>query len=261
MQVTAQPQEWRVVVELENDAEEASYVYDLVKSGRLMVDNSQNLPLPFRGQFLFKLPERPRALEIQVARLEATRAERLAGQGRLKLLVACTKGPDELLVELETALREVPPASDEEFKADTSERLDEFTRVRQMTFAQRVIYATRAGQSGRLVLMQQPSPSIMLYLCKNPLITLPEIIQIARMPSIDALVAEYIVKLLRSNPQWAMSEELKLALVGNPKTPIGTALSLLTHLSARSLRQMCKQGEVRGPIKQAAMRLVLERKD
>ncbi len=56
------------------------------------------------------------------------------------------------------------------------------------------------------------------------------------------------------------NEELKLALATNAKTPGGTALSLLTHLSSRSLRQICKKGEVRGPIKQAAMRLLMNRK-
>jgi hypothetical protein len=150
--------------------------------------------------------------------------------------------------------------SEEEFKADTTSHLDEFTRVRQMAFAKKVIYATRAGQTGRAILMQQPSPLLLLYLCKNPLITLREVIQIVRLPSIDALVAEYAVKLLRSNSQWAMSEELKLALASNAKTPVGTALAVLTHLSSRNLRQLCKQGEVRGTLKQAAMKLLMERK-
>lgn len=201
MEVSARAGDWQVVVRLENDAEEASYVYDLIQSGRLLLDNREYLPLPFRGQFLFKLPERPRPIPIQVGRLEATAAELLAGNPALKLLISCGKGPPELLSELEAALQEIPPASEEEFKSDTSERLDEFTRVRRMTIAQKVIYVTRAGQSGRAILMQQPSPLILLCLCKNPLITLLEVIQIARMPSIDALVAEYIVKMLRSNPQ------------------------------------------------------------
>ncbi len=261
MQVSSQPPEWRVVVRLENDAEEASYVYDLVQSGRLLVENKEHLPLPFRGQFLFKLPERPRPLPIQVARFEATATDVLAGHRGLSLFVSCARGPVELLTELEHALSEVPPASEEEFKADTSDRLDEFTRVRRLNFAQKVIYATRAGQSGRAILLQQPSPLLLLYLCKNPLITLPEIIQVAKLPSIDALVADYLVKMLRSNPQWAMSEELKLAPVTNAKTPGGTALSLLTHLSSRSLRQVCKKGELRSDLKNAAMRILLERKD
>lgn len=260
MQISSEPKEWRVLVRLKNDAEEVSFVYDLVQSGRLQAPSKDNLPLPFRGEFLFKLPQRPRPITIQVARFEPTAAEVTAGILGPKLLIAPQKGPPELLQELETALREVPPASEEEFKADTADRLDEYSRLRKMTFAQRVIYATRAGLGGRTVIMQQPSPILLLYLCKNPLITLTEIIQIAKMPSIDALVAEYIVKLLRSNPQWAMSEELKLALASNIKTPGGTALSLLSHLSARSLREMCKKGELRGSIKNAAMKLLLERK-
>jgi len=132
--------------------------------------------------------------------------------------------------------------------------------VRRMTYPQRVIYATRAGQTGRAVLIQQPSPLVLLYLCKNPLITIGEVIQIAKMPSIDALVADYLVKALRSNPQWGASEELKVALASNVKTPVGTALSLLTHLSSGNLRSLCKHGQLRGSLKQAAMKLLLARK-
>ena len=248
-------------IRLGNDSEEASYVYDLMQSGRLLVENKEVLPLPFRGQFLFKLPARPRPLPIQVGRFEATAEEVLAGKSGLSLFVSTTRGPEEVLAELESALREVPPASEEEFKADNTSHMDEYARVRRLNHAQKIIYATRAGQTGRAILMQQPNPLLLLYLCKNPLVTLPEIIQIARLPSIDALVAEYIVKMLRSNPQWAMSEELKLAVCTNPKTPGGTALSLLKGLTSRNLRQMCKQGEVRSTLKQAAVRILSERRD
>ena len=61
MQVTSQPKEWRVFVHLDNEAEEATYVYDLIHSGRLLVENKEFLPLPFRGQFLLKLPAAPRS--------------------------------------------------------------------------------------------------------------------------------------------------------------------------------------------------------
>ena len=128
-----------------------------------------------------------------------------------------------------------------------------------MPFAKKVIYATRAGQTGRTILMQQPNPILMLYLCKNPMMTLSELIQIAKMPSIDALVAEYINKMLHSNPQWAQSEELKLALASNAKTPVGAALGLLTHLSPRSLSALCKVPEVRGILRQSALKLLQTR--
>jgi hypothetical protein len=261
MQVTSQPSEWRVVVHLDNDAEEASYVYDLIHSGRLQMENKETLPLPFRGAFLIKLPERARPLAVQVGRLESTATEKLSGEHGLKLLVSCDKGSEELLAELERALREIPPASDSDVKSDESDHQDQYTRIRNMTFPQKVIYATRAGQGGRAILMQQPTPMLLLYICKNPLITLTEIVQIAKLPSIDALVAEYIVKMIRSNPQWATSEDLKLAIATNIKTPGGTALSLLGHLSSRSLRQICKRGEVSGTLKNGALKILMERKD
>ena len=79
MRVTCRPAEWRVVVQLDNDAEEASYVYDLVQSGRLALENTDTLPLPFRGQFLFKLPDRPRPIPIHAGRVEPTATDVLAG--------------------------------------------------------------------------------------------------------------------------------------------------------------------------------------
>ncbi|MGH2360809.1 MAG: hypothetical protein ACRDGM_09760 [bacterium] len=261
MEVRANSKEWRVEIRLGSDSEEASYVYDLMQSGRLLVENKELLPLPFRGQFLFKLPARPRPIPIQVGRFEATAEEVLAGKPGLALLVSTARGPSEFLDELASALRDVPPASEEEFKADTTSHLDEYARVRSLNHAQKVIYATRAGQTGRAILMQQPNPLLLLYLCKNPLITLPEIIQIARLPGIDALVAEYLVRMLRSNPQLAMSEELKLALCTNAKTPGGTALSLLKGLTSRNLRHIAKQGEVRGSLKQAALRILSDRRE
>jgi hypothetical protein len=167
MQVAANAKEWRVEIGLADDREEAGYVYDLIQSGRLLVENKDVLPLPFRGEFLFKLPKYPRPIAIQVARFEATAEAALAGGAKLNLLVAPQRGPEELLRELESALREVPPASEEEFKADTSAHLDEFSRIRNLTHAQKIIYAMRAGQSGRAILMQQPNPLLLLYLCKR----------------------------------------------------------------------------------------------
>ena len=259
MEVRANAREHRVEVLLQNDVEEARYAYDLVQSGRLLTDKKDELPLPLRGQFLFKLPEDPRPIEVQIARIDTGAEEKLAGRAELMLCFAPGKGKEGVLPLLETALREVPPASAEEF--ESRDAMDEFGRVRGMTHAQKIIYATRAGQAGRAVLMQQPNPLLMLYLVKNPLITLPEVIQIAKMPSIDALVAEYIARMLRNNPQWGINEELRYSLATNAKTPGGTALSLLKTLNSRNLRQICKQGEVRGTLKQAAMRVLSERRE
>ncbi len=263
MEVRSSPRERWVEVLLADDCEEARFVYDLMASERL-AEGTEQLPLPFRGQFLFRLPHRARLVGIRVARLEPTAEEQVEAEGTsapVRLLFSLEEPSQELLEELEQALRQLPPAADEEMKAADAQPLDEFGRVRAMTHAQRIIYATRAGQSGRAILMQQPNPLLLLYLCKNPLISLPEVIQITKLPSIDALVAEYIVNAMRSNPKWGISEELRVALCMNPKTPGGTALSLLKGLNSRNLRHICKKGEVRGTLKQAAMRILQERRE
>src|SRR5258708_11737469 len=128
MLLTTEPREHRVTVRLDNDAEEASFVYDLVVSGRLQVENKDNLPLPFRGQFLFKLPDLPRPIDLQVARFEATAADLIAGHAGPLLILACVAATPELLVKLETTLRELPPASAEEFESSARAATDAFTR-------------------------------------------------------------------------------------------------------------------------------------
>lgn len=58
-----------------------------------------------------------------------------------------------------------------------------------------------------------------------------------------------------------MSDELKTTLCTNPKTPGGTALSLLKGLSSKTLRRICKQGDLRQTLCQAAIRILAERRD
>ncbi len=60
-------------------------------------------------------------------------------------------------------MRDVPPASAEEFQG-RHERAHWTSSPPcvQLNHAQKIIYATRAGQNGRAILMQQPNP-LLLY--------------------------------------------------------------------------------------------------
>jgi hypothetical protein len=52
---------------------------------------------------------------------------------------------------------------------------------------------------------------------------------------------------------------VRLNLVQNPKTPTPTALKLLGGLHIKHLRAMAKSWSIKPQIKQAALKLVLER--
>ena len=68
-----------------------------------------------------------------------------------------------------------------------------------------------------------------------------------------------VADLIATSAQWAQSEQVRLNLVQNPKTPTPTALKLLPGLNIRHLQAMAKSWNIKPQIKQAALKLVIER--
>jgi hypothetical protein len=131
-------------------------------------------------------------------------------------------------------------------------RIDE---LREMPRAQKLILAGKADRATRILLIRDVDPQVLYYVCKNPRITLDEILEVTRLGTLSAQVAD----LIASSGQWGQSEQVKLNLVNNPKTPTPTALKLLPGLNIRHLQTMAKSWTVKPQVKQAALRLVIER--
>lgn len=128
-------------------------------------------------------------------------------------------------------------------------------RVRAMTYAEKIILAGKADRSERAVLIQDNDPQILYYLLKNPRITTEEVLRIARMTSISAAVADQIAK----TTQWSSNQEIRSALVNNPRTPTPLALKLLGTLPEPEIRHIAKSTGVSQALKQAALRIVISR--
>jgi hypothetical protein len=131
-------------------------------------------------------------------------------------------------------------------------RLDE---LRAMARPQKLILAANADRATRVLLIRDIDPQVLYYVCKNPRITLDEILEITKLGTLSAPVAE----LIATSAQWGQSEQVRLNLVLNPKTPTPTALKLLPGLNIRHLQTMAKSWNVKPQIKQAALKLVIER--
>lgn len=127
--------------------------------------------------------------------------------------------------------------------------------LRAMPRPQKLILAAKADRATRVLLMRDVDPQVLFYVCKNPRITLDEILEITRLGTLSAAVAD----LIATSAQWVQSEQVRLNLVQNPKTPTPTALRLLAGLNIRHLQAMAKSWNVRPQIKQAALKIVLER--
>ena len=135
------------------------------------------------------------------------------------------------------------------------ERHAPIDELRAMPRPQKFILATKADRATRALLMRDVDPQVLFFLCKNPRITVAEVIEIAKLGTINASVAD----LIAMSAQWVQSEQVRLNLVQNPKTATPTALRLLGGLHLKHLQAMAKSWNVKPQIKQAALKLVLER--
>ena len=75
------------------------------------------------------------------------------------------------------------------------------------------------------------------------------------MTSISAAVADLIAK----TTQWSSNQEIRSAIVNNPRTPTPLALKLLATLPEPEIRHIAKSTAVSQSLKQAALRIVISR--
>ncbi len=156
--------------------------------------------------------------------------------------VSIDGNPDELLLKLTTA-------------TDAAKQVNVWDRIRALTHAEKIILASKADRQERAVLAQDNDSQILYYLIKNPRITTEEVLRIARLTSISAQVADLIAK----TSQWSSNQEIRSALVNNPRTPTPLALKLLPTLPEPEIRQIAKSTAVSQALKQAALRIVISR--
>lgn len=135
------------------------------------------------------------------------------------------------------------------------ERHSPLDELRAMPRPQKLILAAKADRATRVLLMRDVDPQVLFYLCKNPRITLDEVLEITKLGTMNGPVAD----LIAASAQWVQSEQVRLNLVHNPKTPTPTALKLLGGLNIKHLQAMAKSWQIKPQIKQAALKLVLER--
>jgi hypothetical protein len=170
--------------------------------------------------------------------------------------VSIEANPGEILSSLTTkveALNEKTP--DESAEIAAGKQTSVWDRIRALTYAEKIILATKTDRSERAVLIQENDPQILYYLLKNPRITTEEVLRIARMTSISAMVADQIAK----TSQWSTNQEIRSALVNNPRTAPSLALKLLPTLPESEIRHIAKSTAVSQALKQSAMRILMSR--
>ncbi len=129
-------------------------------------------------------------------------------------------------------------------------------KIQRLSFGEKRLLALRGGREVRSILMKDPNREIVLTVLENPKITETEIELIARSRSVPDEIMRKIVK----KREWMKSYAIVLAVVSNPKTPAGNAVSLLSELKTKDLTVLAKSRNVSEAVRSASRRLLQARK-
>lgn len=179
---------------------------------------------------------------------------KLAGRGAATVQAVVVRHlPDGLAVAIEGD----PTAIAAALRAGGVEREPQSTadRIRSLTRNERMLLAPKADRAERAFLVQDSDPQVLYSLLRNPRITIEEVSRIARSPQVTAMTAELILK----TAQWSTSLEVRIGLVNNPRTPTQIALKILPTLPEREIRQIAKATAVSQPLRQVALRIVVNK--
>jgi hypothetical protein len=173
--------------------------------------------------------------------------------------------PDDILFretgELATALESPPDEDthheDEEGKEILKKKFEPlYTRLGSMPMSMKIRRATLGTKEERMLLVRDSNRVIAGAAIRSPLMQESEVVLLSRNKNI----ADEVLRVISSSPEWLKSYAVKRNLVENPKTPVPVATRLVQHLREADLRSVSKSKNVTGPVKDAARRHLDRRK-
>jgi hypothetical protein len=137
----------------------------------------------------------------------------------------------EKAVEVEEDPQTAPvPLMDSE-RADPKKR-SLWARVSFMTIAEKVKLAFRGDRTARMLLVRERNRLVCSAVMRNPRMTEQEAEMIAGMRNVE----EEVLRLVGMRRDWMSKYNVMLALLRNPKTPVGVVLPLINRLTLRDLK-------------------------
>lgn len=156
--------------------------------------------------------------------------------------------PEDLLRDEE----EEDPLAAEEVE---EKRRSLLSRLSEMTIAQKVALAQKGNKTIRSQLLKDRNKIVATAAIKNPGINEGEVVAIAG----NRAVCDDVIRIISQNREWTRNYQVKLALMNNPKTPIGLAMRFLTSIRASDLKLMSGNKNIPSALATAAKKLLSKR--
>ncbi len=130
------------------------------------------------------------------------------------------------------------------------------TKIQSLSISARIQLALKGGREIRGILARDTNKEVMLGVLENGKITESEVEMIAR----NRQAIEEALRRISRNREWMKNYAVLHALVTNPKTPPGIAVTFVTSLKTKDLVILEKNKNVAEAVRSATKRLLSARK-
>jgi hypothetical protein len=144
----------------------------------------------------------------------------------------------------------------EEEGEETEEHLSKFRLLQHMSIGEKIKMAMMGDKEWRLLLIKDTNKLVSTAVLKNPRLTDPEVLAIAK--SIE--LSEEIIRLICMNKEWIKIYPIRKALVENSKTPLPKALRFLATLNDKDIQSLAKSRNISSVIARQAQRFVMNKR-
>lgn len=142
-----------------------------------------------------------------------------------------------------------------EAKEVQPERISLIRRVMMMTVKDRIKLGMKGDREARSILIRDSNKVVAQAVIHNPRITDQEVENIAAMRT----VSDEVLRVIALNRAWARSYPIILNLARNPRTPIPTAINILSRIHTKDLQHISQNRNVSEAVRRQAYRLAATR--
>ena len=117
--------------------------------------------------------------------------------------------------------------------------------LRKIPAVHKISLAQRALPHERNFLRHDDDNEVIEALCRNPQLTMPEVVQLLQIPTLLATTLE----LLSGDSRWSSNEEIKITIATHPKVTFPVADRLVRTLSLVAIRKVIRRPGLNPAIK------------
>jgi DNA repair protein RadC len=142
-------------------------------------------------------------------------------------------------------------------EADGARKKSLLLQIKELPVGQKLALAKKGNKDVRMILIKDSNEMVARETVSSSRITDAEILAIAMMRD----VSDKILRHIAGNRRYRQNKQIVLALLNNPRTPVGVSLGLgINGLSERELTDLSKNRNVPGVISRAAKQILDRRK-